>query len=455
MTALKTFRRGGVHPAENKFTAGAAIQTLPPPAQVSIPLGQHLGKPAEAVVQRGDEVKAGQLIGTSSGFISANVHSSVSGKVKKIDLVVDAAGVPRPAIIIDVAGDEWAEGIDTSSDLVTEITMDAAAITARIGEAGVVGAGGATFPTHVKFSVPPGRSVDTLIINGVECEPYLPADHRLMLERADEMLVGVRILMRALGVTQAFIGIENNKPDAIEHLQARIAARMAWGGGEPAAHERIEVVPLYVKYPQGGEKQLIQAILGREVPSGKLPLDVGCVVSTVGTTIAVYEAVQKNKPFVERVVTVTGKSLGAGANFRVRVGTPVSTLVDAVGGMPETTGKIIFGGPMTGKALGSLKVPITKGSGGLIFIDSAEATRPAVCNCIRCSSCVTVCPMGLEPYLLEKLVIAERWEDAEREAIMDCIECGSCSFTCPAGRPLLDWIRLGKAKVAGLRRSRS
>lgn len=454
MSALKTFRIGGVHPEENKLTASCAIKELPLPAQVAIPLGQHLGKPAEPVVQRGDEVKAGQLIGQPSGFISAAVHSSVSGKVKKIDLTVDAAGVPRPSVIIDVAGDEWDEGIDRTPDLVTAITMDAAAITARIAAAGVVGAGGATFPTHVKFAIPPGRSVDVLIINGVECEPYLTADHRLMLERADELLVGTRILMRALGVASAYIGVENNKPDAIEHLRARIAAATAWGSKSEAEAATITVVPLYVKYPQGGEKQLIQAILGREVPSGKLPLDVGCVVSNVGTAIAVYEAVQKNKPFIERIVTVTGKSLSGGANYRVRLGTPVAALVAAVGGVPDGTGKIIFGGPMTGKALSSTAVPITKGSGGVIFVDQIEAARPAVSNCIRCSGCVTVCPMGLEPYLLEKLVQAERWADADAEGILDCIECGGCSYACPAGRPLLDWIRLGKGKAAALRRSR-
>jgi electron transport complex protein RnfC len=358
-------------------------------------------------------------------------------------------------VLITVDGDNWEDGIDTSDDLRDEITMQGAEIVARIGESGIVGAGGATFPTAVKFSIPEGRSADTLIINGVECEPYLTADHRLMLEKADELIVGTRILMRAANVFSAVIGIENNKPDAIAHLQEIITKRTA-AGAFPEGE--ISVLPLKVQYPQGGEKQLIQAATGREVPSGKLPLDVGCIVSNVSTAIAVYYAVQKNRPFIDRIVTVTGKTLvanGGGGNFRVRIGTPVSTLVEAAGGMPEGTGKVIMGGPMTGKSITSFDVPVTKGSGGLIFMDRSEANRLAVANCIRCSRCVGVCPMGLEPYLLEKLVQAERWEDAEREGVMDCIECGSCNFTCPSNRPILDWIRLGKGRVGALRRSRA
>jgi Na+-translocating ferredoxin:NAD+ oxidoreductase subunit C len=452
---LKTFSIGGVHPPENKLTADRAIVDVPPPAQVAIPVSQHIGKPAELVVERGTEVKVGTLLAKASGFISAPVHSSVSGKVKKIDTVVDAQGYRRQAVLIAVEGDEWEESIDRSPEITTDVTMEPADIVARIAESGIVGAGGATFPTAVKYSIPEGRSVDTLLINGVECEPYLTADHRLMLEEADELIVGTRVLMKAAGVGRGWIGIESNKPDAIAHLSARLAELSAAGS---IPEGTLEVLPLTVKYPQGGEKQLIQAATGREVPSGKLPLDVGCIVSNVSTAIAVYYAVQKNRPFFERIVTVTGKQLvaaGGGGNYRVRIGTPVSSLVEIAGGMPDDTGKVVMGGPMTGKAITSFEVPVTKGSGGLIFISAAEARRDAVVNCIRCSRCVGVCPMGLEPYLLEKLVQKEKWEDAESEGIMDCIECGSCNFTCPSNRPILDWIRLGKGKVGELRRSRA
>ena len=450
-----TFSIGGVHPPENKITADKAIVALKPPAQVVIPLSQHIGKPAEPVVQRGSEVRVGTLIAKASGFVSAPVHASVSGTVKKLDTVVDAQGMRRPAVVIAVDGDTWDEAIDTSPTVVEEISVEGTAIVERIAAAGIVGAGGATFPTAVKFSIPEGKRVDTLLINGVECEPYLTADHRLMVEATDELIVGTRLLMRAAGVTKAWIGVEGNKPDAIARLQERIADRAAAG---MIPEGSVAVLPLTVKYPQGGEKQLIYAATGREVPSGRLPLDVGCVVANVSTAIAVYHAVQKNRPFIERIVTVTGKRLvasGGGGNFRVRLGTPLSAVVDAAGGVCEGTEKVILGGPMTGKSTSSLDVPITKGSGGIILIDRSEARRNAVEQCIRCSRCVTACPMGLEPYLLEKLAQAGRWEDAEAEGVMDCIECGSCSYICPARRPILDWIRLGKAKVGELRRSRA
>lgn len=455
MQDFKTFEIGGVHPPENKLTADKAIVDLEVPPTVAIPVSQHIGKPGELVVERGSEVKVGSLLAKASGFISAPVHSSVSGKVKKIDTVIDAQGYRRQAVLITVEGDEWEESIDTTPDLVEQISLTPEEIVARIGAAGIVGAGGATFPTAVKYSIPDGKTADTLIINGVECEPYLTTDHRLMLEHAEELIVGTRILMNALGVARAWIGIENNKPDAIAHLRQVIAEKNA-AGAIPEGF--LEVLPLHVKYPQGGEKQLIQAATGREVPSGKLPLDVGCVVNNVSTTLSVYQAVQKNRPFIDRIVTVTGKKLvasGAGGNFRVRIGTPVSALVEAVGGMPEGTGKVIMGGPMTGKSISNFDVPITKGAGGLIFVDEDEARRLEVHNCIRCSRCVSACPMGLEPYLLEKLCQVGRWEDAEREGVMDCIECGSCNFTCPSNRPILDWIRLGKAQVGALRRSQA
>jgi electron transport complex protein RnfC len=440
---LKTFRIGGVHPEENKLSATAAIEVMALPQKVYIPISQSLGAPSKVVVEKGAIVKTGQLIAKGEAFISSNVHSSVSGKVARIDEILDTSGYKRPAVFIDVEGDEWEDGIDRNPDIVEEIKLSREEIIKKIHELGIVGLGGATFPSHVKLMVPDGRKVENLLINGVECEPYLTSDHRLMLERGKEMLIGIRILMIGLNVTKAYIGIESNKPDAIEHLQKLCKD-----------FPGIEVVPLKVKYPQGGEKQLIKAVVNREVPSGKLPLEVGCVVNNVGTAFAVYEAVQKNKPLIDRVVTVTGKSLKKPSNLLVRIGTPVSSLIDFAGGLPEDTGKVINGGPMMGKALTSLEVPVVKGTSGILIMPEKESRRIPVVNCIRCARCISVCPMGLEPVLLAQLSENQMYEQAEKEKILDCIECGSCHFTCPAGRPLLDFLRLGKNKVGVIIRNR-
>lgn len=440
---LKTFRIGGVHPPENKLSAGEKIKVLPVPEQVIIPLGQHIGAPATPVVQKGDTVKAGQLIAQAAGFVSANIHSSVSGTVVAIDNVTDAAGLSKPAITIKVEGDEWLPEIDRTDKVDRNITLSKEEIVKAIAAAGIVGMGGATFPTQVKLTPPPGSKAEFLIINGVECEPYLTSDHRVMLEKAEEVIVGVQILMKAIDVKKAIIGIENNKKDAIEHLQ-QIASKVLG----------IEICPLKVKYPQGGEKQLIQATVGRAVPSGALPIAVGAVVQNVGTALAVYEAVMKHKPLVERVVTVTGKSVKQPGNYLCRIGTPISKLIEAAGGIPDDTGKVIGGGPMMGRTMVNVDSPIMKGTSGVLLINNQEAERKAVRNCIRCSKCVTVCPMGLEPYLLAKLSMFNLLERMEEEKVMDCIECGSCSFTCPSTRPLLDYIRLGKGRTGAMIRNR-
>ncbi len=440
---LKTFKIGGIHPPENKLSAGNPIEVLPLPASVFIPVAQHIGAPATPVVKRGDEVKVGQVIAKSSSFVSTNIHSSVSGKVKKVDFQADSSGYPKQGVLIDVAGDEWMEEIDRSETLVKDFDLEGDAIIKKIQEAGIVGLGGATFPTHVKLVPPKGMKAEMLLINGVECEPFLTSDHRLMLEKADEILVGTRLLMKALNVEKAVIGIENNKPDAIRLLSEK-----------SKNVDGISVVALKVKYPQGGEKQLIKAVTGREVPSGGLPIAVGAVVSNVGTAFAVYETIQKNKPLFERVITITGKNVDKPSNFRVRVGTPTSALVDAAGGLPEDTGKIISGGPMMGRAIASLNVPVTKGTSGILLIPKEESKRGEVITCIRCSRCVSVCPMGLEPYLLMTLSEKQIFDRAEEDKIMDCIECGSCSYTCPSNRPLLDYIRFGKGKVGQIIRSR-
>jgi electron transport complex protein RnfC len=440
---LRTFRIGGIHPPENKLSAGKKIITLPVPKQVVIPLGQHIGAPAQAVVKKGDPVKVGTLLGKPGGFVSAHIHSSVSGRVNKVDNAMDASGYMRPAIYIDVEGDEWEETIDRSEALKRECSLSPGEIIGKITEAGIVGLGGATFPTQVKLTPPPGCRAEILIINGVECEPYLTSDHSLMTEKGEQILTGVTILMKAIGVTRAIIGIENNKPDAIACFRDLVKK-----------YTGIEIMPLKVQYPQGGEKQLIDAVIRRQVKSGALPISVGAVVQNVGTAYAVYEAVQKNKPLIERVVTVTGKGVANPSNFLARIGTPIRNLIEAAGGVPERTGKIIGGGPMMGKALVSADIPVTKGSSGVLILPREEAVRKPVYNCIRCAKCVTVCPMGLNPTLLMNVTEFANWEIAEKNYIVDCIECGSCSFTCPSNRPLLDYIRLGKGKVTGIIRAR-
>lgn len=440
---MRTFRIGGIHPPENKLSAGKKITALAAPKQVIIPLSQHIGAPAQAVVKKGDMVKVGTLLAKAGGFVSANIHSSVSGKVNKIDNAIDASGYRRPAVFIDVEGDEWEETIDRSETLVKECNLSAKEIIDKIAAAGVVGMGGATFPTQVKLMPPPGSKAEIVIVNAVECEPYLTADHSLMLEKGEQILVGVTILMKAVGVNRAVIGIENNKPDAIAHMQ-KLAAQ----------YPGVEIMPLKVKYPQGGEKQLIDAVIGKQVKSGALPISAGAIVQNVGTVYAVYEAVQKNKPLFERVVTVTGKAVKEPSNFLVRMGTPISVLIEAAGGMPENTGKIIGGGPMMGKALISAEVPVCKGSSGILLMTKEESVRKPMHDCIRCAKCVSACPMGLNPAFLMKATVYQNWEMAEKENIQDCIECGSCSYTCPAYRPLLDNIRVGKAKVMGIIRAR-
>ncbi len=441
---MKTFRLGGVHPEENKIAEKKPIEALPIPSKVYIPLNQNLGASAIPVIDKGAVVKTGQLIAKGEAFISSNVHASVSGKVARIDEVMDTSGYRRKAVVIDVEGDDWEETIDRSPEIIRHCRLNSQEIIDKVKDKGIVGLGGATFPTHIKLMVPSGKKANYLLINGVECEPYLTSDHRLMLEKGEEILIGTTILMTALGVKQAFIGIEKNKPDAIDHLR-KLAT------GYPA----IGIVPLKVKYPQGGEKQLIKAVVNREVPSGKLPIEVGCVVQNVGTAFAVYEAVQKNKPLFERVVTVTGKNVARPANYIVRIGTPVSELVERSGGLPSDTGKVISGGPMMGKTLLSLDVPVVKGTSGILILSENESARSEIQNCIRCARCISVCPMGLEPVLLAQICEIADWEKAENEMVMDCIECGSCHYTCPSCRPLLDHLRVGKAKVGQIIRNRA
>ncbi len=445
---VRTFRIGGVHPAENKLTNDAVTQVAALPAQAIFPLSQHIGAPAKPVVAKGDKVKVGTLLAEAGGFVSAPVYSSVSGTVLKIDTAIDATGYRKPVIIIKVEGDEWEETIDRSDKLERledhpELTPEE--IIERVKKAGVTGMGGAGFPTFIKLTPPPTAKAECVIINAVECEPYITADFRLMMEKADEILVGLDLLMKAAKVTKGYIGIEDNKPAAIELFQQKTVNR-----------SDVEIVPLAKKYPQGGEKQLVDAVIRRQVPAPPaIPVNVGAIVQNVGTAFAVYEAVMKNKPLFERYTTVTGKQLKNPGNFLVRMGTPMSQLIDACGGLPEGDNKILAGGPMMGKALTSTEVPVCKGTNSVTVLTEDDARRKEPQPCIRCAKCVGACPMGLEPYLLATLSSLKNWERVEAEDVTSCIECGSCQFTCPAHRPLLDNIRQGKSTVMGIIRARN
>ena len=443
---MNTFRIGGVHPQDNKhYSAHKAIVQAPLPHEAVILLSQHIGAPAQPVVEVGAKVKVGQLLAKAGGFVSANIHSPYSGTITKIGEITDAYGAPAPALFMTVEGDEWLPEIDRTDTLVTEIKMESKDIIARVQEAGIVGLGGACFPTHVKLAVPPGKKAEVLIVNGVECEPYLTNDHQLMLERGEQIIVAIRIVMKALGVTRAIIGIEKNKPDAIAHMRQLAAKELG-----------IEVKPLMLKYPQGGEKQLIDACIRRQVPSGALPIEVGAVVSNVASLYAIYEAVQKNKPLISRVMTVTGKAFAKPGNYEVRFGLPVKELVEWLGGLPGNTGKIIGGGPMMGRAMTNIdEMPCNKRLSALLFLPKEDVVDVEPSPCLRCAKCVDACPMGLEPYLLSKMANSDDWEGMEAHSVMDCIDCGCCVFTCPAHRPLLDGIRKGKGQVGAMIRARN
>ena len=430
---LRTFRIGGVHPEENKITAEMPTQVAALPKQAIFPLGQHIGAPAKPVVAKGDKVKVGTLIAEAGGFVSAPIYSSVSGTVLKVDTSIDATGYRKPCITINVEGDEWEEGIDRSDQLESienhpELTPEE--IVNRIKVAGVTGMGGAGFPTFIKLCPPPGAKAECVIINGVECEPYITADYRLM---------------KAAKVEKGYIGIEDNKPAAIQLFEQKTA-------NDP----RIEIVPLAKKYPQGGEKQLVDAVIRRQVPAPPaIPVNVGAIVQNVGTAFAVYQAVMKHKPLFERYTTVTGKQVKNPGNFLVRMGTPFSQMIEACGGLPEGDNKVLAGGPMMGKAVISLDVPVTKGTNSITILTDAEAHRKKAQPCIRCAKCVEACPMGLEPYLLATLSVMKDYERLEAEDITSCISCGSCQFTCPSHRPILDNILAGKGAVMGIIKARN
>jgi len=428
--------RGGVHPREEKkVTCFKSIENMPLPKQVVIPLLQHIGAPGECLVQKGDAVRTGQPLSKSSKFVSVPVHASITGKVAAVESRPHPLGACLLSVVIEGDGTEnWIEINETGDDWQQ---LSGEEIRNRIRDAGIAGMGGASFPTHVKITPPPEKSIRTLILNGAECEPYLTADHRLMLEKADEILTGLRILMKVLDVRRAVIGIEKNKPDAISLLRSKTKG-----------DRNTEVLPLHVKYPQGGEKQLIKAATGLEVPSGGLPMDVGCLVQNVGTAFSIYEAVCFRKPLVERIVTVTGPGVAEPKNVRARIGTLFSDLIAFCGGYTDETVKVINGGPMMGIAQYTDGVPVLKGTSGILVLNEESSRMKSESPCISCARCVDICPMNLMPNRIAGLVEHGRWTDARKIGLTDCIECGSCGYICPAKRNLVHYIKLGKALSA-------
>ena len=442
-----TFSIGGIHPNDSKISRDCKIEVLPLPQTMYVSMAQHLGAPAKPVVAVGDKVKTGQVIAEPGGFISAFVHSPASGTVKSIAPRKDLAGNNVMHIEIAVGGDEWAEGIDLSDTLATTIPEDRNFILDRIKSNGVVGLGGATFPCHVKLNPAPGKVAECLILNGAECEPFLTSDFRIMVERPREIVIGAAIMQKVLGC-RCVIGIEENKPEAIESMRKAVSE---------LGYSNMEVAVLKKRYPQGGEKQLIDAVLHRQVKSGCLPIDAGAVVQNVATSLAVYEAVQKNMPLITNVLTITGNCLPVEKqhNYKFRIGMPLSYIVEQAGGVPQDAAKLVSGGPMMGKAICNLDAATVKGSSSVLYLDEASTKRKPQSNCIRCGKCADACPMGLEPFLLFRLIKAANTEALEKNAIQDCIECGCCLYSCPANIPLLDMIRPAKGQVLGIIRARA
>ncbi len=435
---VRTFT-GGVHPHEGKrATETKPISEIPAPELVIIPLSQHTGAPAKPIVKPGDQVKIGTKIAEADGFISVPAHSSVSGKVKAIADYSHPLGRRLPAVAIENDGkDDWID-LARWSDLTDGAPQ---AVRDAVKEAGIVGLGGAAFPTHVKLSPPEGKNIDTVILNGAECEPYLTADHRLMLEYSEEILVGFQVIMRVVEAQRAFVGIERNKPDAIRVLTEKVISR-----------EGMEVAALKVKYPQGAEKQLIKAITGREVPCGGLPMDIGCLVQNVGTALAMFEALKFGRPLVSRVLTLSGSAAKNPGNFRVRIGTPFSHIIACAGGAADGCGKILMGGPMMGIAQHTDEVPVVKGTSGILLLGESEVLRDEPGPCLRCGRCVDHCPMRLVPNEIARLVEKGNLELAEEYGVFDCMECGVCAFVCPSKIRHVHLMKQGKAEILARRR---
>jgi len=437
---MSTFK-GGVHPPGHKeLTQHLAVENVPLPSLFVVPLSQHIGAPARPVVKKGDSVLKGQMIAEPGGFVSVAIHAPTSGTVKAIEKRPHPTLMAGDAIVIEPDGeDRWAEGIGLARDV---HAMDRDDLRKAIQMAGICGLGGAAFPTHVKLSPPENKPIDTLILNGVECEPFLTADHRLMLESPETIVLGMKILQGILGVDTCTIGIENNKPDAIEKMREIVASE-----------DGVQVYGLHVKYPQGAEKQLIRAITGREVPPGGLPMDVGAVVQNVGTAHAVYEAIMRGIPLIERIATITGHGVREPKNLRIRIGTPLEFLLEQCGGLTEEQVKVVMGGPMMGMAQHNLAAPVVKGTSGLLVFPMGEIFLDEQGPCIRCARCVDACPMHITPCHIATACEHEQFEEAETYGLMDCIECGCCVYVCPTRRHLVQLIKYGKSFVLAARKA--
>ncbi len=437
MPKTYTFPMGGIHVDKHKITSDSSIEFAGLPEFVTIPVKQHIGAPSKIIVNKGDKVKVGTLLADFDGVVSSDVHSSVSGEIVKMEATPNANGYYETMITIKVEGDEWEKSIDRSPEVVRDINYTAEEIVQKIRESGIVGMGGAGFPTPIKTTIPEGKKAEILIINGIECEPFLTADDRLMQECAEQIIMGARVLNRALGIQNAVIAIDENKPKAIAELQR--LSKLYVG---------VNVRVCRTKYPQGGEKQLIRAITGKEIPSGKLPIDVGCVVQNAGTTFAVYEAVLKNKPLFERIITVSGNACTNPANYRVRVGTPVSYLIEKTKTDISDVEKVVLGGPMMGTSITNIDAPTTKLTSGVLLLKGKEFGKKYQTNCIRCGKCATVCPAGLRPFAIKDAVLYNGGVAELKELhAMDCIECGCCAYSCPAHLPLLDYCKLAKQEL--------
>ncbi len=432
-----TFPMGGIHLAKHKVTTDCPISNADIPEFVTIPVKQHIGSPAKIMVSKGDKVKVGTLLADADGIVSSDVHSSVSGEVVKIEDLPGASGYEEKMITVKVEGDSWEEDIDRSEDVEKEINLTSEEIIAKIRSAGIVGMGGAGYPTPIKTTIPENKKANILIVNGIECEPFLTADDRIMVEKAEQVIMGARVLNRALGIQNAVIAIDENKPRAIEILTA--LSKLYVG---------VNVKVCKTKYPQGGEKQLIRAITGQELPLGKLPIDIGCIVQNVGTVFAVYEAVLKNKPLFERVVTVSGDGCKHPCNYLVRIGTPISSLIEQSGGLDENVHKIVMGGPMMGNAVVNLSAPVTKTTSGILLLQDGEFTKKEASSCIRCGKCAQACPAGLRPFAIKQAVsFNDTVEHMRKLHAGDCIECGCCAYVCPANIPLLDYCKIAKQEI--------
>jgi len=436
---LKTFP-GGIHPPYNKsFTSNKPVEKAILPKQVIIPMSMHVGAPCEPVVKVGDMVKKGQKIGEAKAFVSAPIHASISGKVKAVEPRQHPSGGMVMSVVIESDGkDESYEGITPPKPL-AELSPDE--IKNLIREAGIVGMGGAGFPTQVKLSPPPGKTIDTIIVNGAECEPYLTADHRLMVERSEDVVLGLEAIMKATGVKNAYIAIEDNKPDAIKSMKKVVQGKQG-----------IEVVELATKYPQGGEKQLINAVTGREVPSGGLPMDVHVIVDNAGTCAAIANVLRTGMPLIERITTVTGSGVKEPKNILIRIGTPFEDVINQCGGFIGKPGKVIMGGPMMGQSQSLLEVPVVKGTSGILILEQRDVKISEQMACISCARCVDACPIHLLPTRLGKFAERGMWTEAEQYHAMDCIECGCCSYVCPAHIPLTQLIRLAKNHIVASRK---